>query len=101
MADVGTIKLFENERVVVCEVLLEPGQSTGVHTHEREYFYHVLEGSMIGTTDAEGNPTGDFQFGTGSTNWITVEDGEVVLGNTRASATHGAKNVGSSRYREI
>ena len=31
MADVGTTKLFENEKVVVWEMVLEPGEKTGVH----------------------------------------------------------------------
>ena len=49
MADVATTKLFENDRVIVWEMVLEPGESTGVHTHQRDYFFHVLEGSTVGT----------------------------------------------------
>ncbi len=101
MADVATTKLFENERVAVWEMLLAPGESTGLHTHDREYFFHVLEGSTLRTSDGNGERVGDFEFKTGSTNWISIEGDEVVLGSTRAPATHDAKNLGSTRYREI
>ena len=101
MADVATSKLFENDRVIVWEMLLEPGESTGVHTHKNEYFFHVLEGSTLTTTDENGTPTGDFDFETGSTNWISIDGDEVVLGELRAPATHDAKNVGTNCYREI
>lgn len=101
MADVATTKLFENERVAVWEMLLAPGESTGLHTHEREYFFHVLEGSTLGTSDENGESLGDFEFKTGSTNWIRLEGDEVVLGSSRVPATHDAKNLGSTQYREI
>lgn len=101
MADVATTKLFENDRVIVWEMLLEPGESTGIHTHKHEYLVHVLEGSTLSTSDESGTPTGDFEFETGSTNWISIEDDEVVLGDLRVPVTHDATNIGKSRYREI
>ena len=33
MSDVGTARLFENDRVIVWEMLLEPGESAGPHRH--------------------------------------------------------------------
>ena len=101
MADVANKKLFENEKVIVWEMSLEPGQSTGVHTHEHEYFFQVLEGSTLDTISAGGEPLGEFEFETGSTNYLSLEGDELVFGDIRVPATHDAKNVGASRYSEI
>jgi hypothetical protein len=101
MAEVATTKLFENDRVIVWEMLLEPGESTGLHTHHRDYFFHVLEGSTLGTRDKDGVPLGDFDLDAGSTNWLALEGDELAFGDIRLPATHDAENVGSRRYREI
>ena len=101
MADVATRKLLENEKVAVWEMVLEPGESTGVHTHEHSYIIQVLESSTLEATDAEGNSAGLLELNEGETYWVPVENGEVVLGDLRAPATHNAKNVGANRYREI
>ena len=101
MADVATKKLLENDKVIVWEMVLEPGESTGVHTHEHSYLIQVLEGADLQATDGNGENPIDFRFETDDTYWVTVEDGEVVLDGDRLPATHEARNVGNSRYREI
>ena len=101
MAEIATTKMLENDRATVWELVLEPGESTGVHTHEHSYIIQVLEGSTLEATDAEGSPAGTIELKEGETYWVPVENGEVVLGELRAPATHNAKNVGQSRYREI
>lgn len=101
MADVATKKMFENERVIVWEMLLEPGESTGVHTHRHEYFFHVLEGSTIDTTDADGKSTGTLDLRTDHTYYLTLEGDNLVFEGGRVPATHDAKNVGPGRYREV
>ena len=40
MADVGTKLIFENEQVRVWEFTLQPGESTGSHHHELDYFFY-------------------------------------------------------------
>ena len=101
MADVATKKLLENDKVTVWEMVLEPGESTGVHTHEHSYIIQVLEGSTLEATDADGNSAGTLEAKEGETYWVPVENGEVVVGDLRASATHNATNIGANRYREI
>ena len=101
MSEVATRKLFENEKVIVWEMTLEPGEHTGVHTHEHEYFFHVLEGSVIDTLDADGNSVGEFEFRSDSTHYLTLDGDQLVLGDIRAPATHDAKNIGPNRYHEI
>ena len=40
--EAGTRLLFENERVRVWDLRLEPGQSTGLHRHKEDYLYVVI-----------------------------------------------------------
>ncbi len=101
MAEVANKKLFENDRVIVWEMVVEPGESTGLHTHRHEYFFHVLEGSTMHVTDKEGALINDVELETGSTNWVTLDGDDTVIGEVRVPATHDAKNIGSSRFREI
>lgn len=41
---VGTTLWFENERLKVWEVLLQPGERGPFHAHTRDYFWTVVEG---------------------------------------------------------
>lgn len=43
--DVGTGLWFENDRIRVWEVRLEPGERGPFHNHTRNYFWTVVEGS--------------------------------------------------------
>ena len=43
--DVGTTLWFENERIRVWEVLLQPGDRGPFHSHVTNYFWTVVEGS--------------------------------------------------------
>lgn len=42
--NVGTTLLFENERIRVWEVLLQPGERGPFHSHVTNYFWTVVEG---------------------------------------------------------
>jgi len=43
--EVGTTLWFENERIRVWEVLLQPGERGPFHSHVTNYFWTVVEGS--------------------------------------------------------
>lgn len=43
--ELGTSVWFENDRVRVWEVLLEPGERGAFHSHTTNYFWTVVEGS--------------------------------------------------------
>ena len=101
MAGVGTSKVFENDKVIVWEMALEPGESTGLHTHEHEYFFQVVSGSTLRTVASDGASLGEFDFVTGSTHYLTLEGDHLVYGDIRVPARHEAINVGSDRYFEI
>ena len=87
MADVGTKLLFENKRVRVWEVVLEPGESLGMHTHELDYLFYPTQGTSVEVTRASG-----------------VEHAELKAGEVYYFArgdTHAARNVGDGRFHEI
>ncbi len=101
MSDVGTKKLFENDKITVWEMILEPGESSGVHAHRNDYLFQVISGSTIETIDGNGVSLGEFPLDSGSTHHLTLDGDELVYGDVRIPATHDARNVGSSRYHEI
>jgi beta-alanine degradation protein BauB len=101
MADVATHKLFENDRMVVWELLLEPGESSGIHTHHRSFFFHVLEGSEVEVSDARGQVLVSRPTPAGFTLSFELQGEELVSDLARIPVTHAAKNVGESLYREI
>ena len=43
VSDVGTHKIFENDRVIVWDFSLESGETSTVHTHTRDYVFRVVE----------------------------------------------------------
>lgn len=101
MADVATIKLFENDKVIVWDLVLEPGESTGMHTHELDYLIHIVEGSTLSAIDGDGSNPRDVPLKSGETHYFSVKDGVAMAGDLKTNATHDAKNVGPGRYREI
>ena len=104
MAGVGSKKLFENDRIIVWEFVLEPGESTPVHTHQLDYVWHVIEGSRLETFDESGRSIGAFDSSTGQTFAFECAGRDLVSTDgkgLRGPATHSARNVGAGRYREI
>ena len=95
LGDVGTKVLFENERVKVWELALEPGETTDVHEHTNDYLLIQLEGDKIAGIFEE-DTHGEYPPG-------TVE-GDVAYGNvfyTQKGGVETAKNTGNKPYREI
>lgn len=101
MAEVATTKLLENDKVIVWEMVLEPGESTGVHTHKHSYIIQVIDGSVLQATDGAGQNPVDIDFVSGATHWVEARGDELFAGDIRVPATHNAKNIGENRYREI
>jgi len=101
MADVATTKLLENDKVIVWELVLEPGESTGVHTHEYDYMVHVIEGATLRASDGNGENVNDVPLKDNDTFYFSVSDGAALGGELETTATHDAKNMGPGRYREI
>jgi predicted metal-dependent enzyme (double-stranded beta helix superfamily) len=88
LGDVATRLLFENERVKVWEMLLEPGESSARHRHTMDYVLCVLEGESI---DADMPDGGSIR--------IPVAPGTVLFvgpGNVETAVNRSGK-----RFREI
>jgi hypothetical protein len=104
MPGVGTTKIFENDKIILWEFVLEPGERTPVHTHHHDYVFYVLEGSTLEVFDTNGAALGGFEARTGDTFPLRCEGGMLISSDDkglRAPATHSARNAGASRYREI
>ena len=101
MADVATTKLLENDRVIVWELVLELGESTGVHTHELDYVVHVIEGSTLRATDGNGENPSDVPLKENDAFYFHIQDGVASSGGLQTTTSHDAKNIGPGRYREI
>ena len=101
MTDIATKKIFQNDKIAIWEMVLEPGESTGVHTHSHDYVFYVIEGSTVEVTDKDGNLLGKLEVKAGETMFFRLEGQELVAGDWRIPATHSARNVGSTRFREI
>lgn len=101
MAEVATKKLFENDNVIVWEMVLEPGESSGVHTHSHSYVFSVLEGSTCEVLDKDGESCGSLTMEPGFTLHFQLQGKELVSPDFRIPVTHSARNLGKSRFREI
>ena len=84
----ATRLVFENERVKVWEMLLEPGERSARHEHTMDYLLCVLEGESI---DADGDD--------GASIRIPVESGTTFFVGRGAVET--AVNRSEVRFREI
>ena len=104
MAEVGTFKVFENDKIIVWEFLLEPGETTAMHTHKHDYIFYVLDGAPLQVFDVNGKDLGTLDAKTGAVFNLRC-DGNELIGvddpNVRVPVTHTAKNTGPTRYREI
>lgn len=89
---VGTAVMFENDRVRIWEMVLEPGESSELHHHDHDYlFVYVTEDNLLQVhiLDEETSPT-------------SFEDGYTqfnIVGS--AGLTHCLENVGDRTHRQV
>ena len=104
MGQVGTSKVFENDRIMIWELVLEPGERAPCHTHRHDYVFYVLEGSTAELFDENDAFVSSFDLSAGDVFAFTCEEAELVSSDgkgLRLPVTHSVRNVGPSRYREI
>jgi quercetin dioxygenase-like cupin family protein len=86
---VGTNLLFEDERVRIWEIVLEPGQEAPTHTHHLDYTTVTIEGATLERLNGDG----------------TVDRTEAKPGRVmrwyQSTPTHGLRNVGATRFRNV
>lgn len=88
---VGSRLLFENDRVRVWELSLEPGESLETHIHRLDYVILVESGGLLLSTDPD-NPGNDRE--------IAFRDDQVefrVVGDGKVDNL--LTNVGTKRHR--
>lgn len=104
MSAVGTRKVFEDDRVIVWQLDLEPGEECERHTHELDYVARIISGSTIEVfgPDGESLYTVDRQPGDAiSFRMVGDKVQSNMPGAIPIAATHSAKNVGTSAFREV
>lgn len=90
--DIGSSVLFENDRVRVWEVRLQPGERGAFHLHDRNYFWTVVDGGI----GKQRSPDGTYKlrrYNTGDTSFQdnTPDD----------SMIHDFENAGDAEIRFI
>src|SRR3989475_1908863 len=88
LGNVATRLLFENERVKVWEMRLEPGESSDLHHHGLDYLLYILEGTCV---DAD-RPNGESQS-------YPVRPGQLVW--VERGGTERAVNRSETRFLEL
>jgi quercetin dioxygenase-like cupin family protein len=78
--------LFENERVRLLEVSMEPGSSTEMHSHPDNLVY-ILSDGKYAFTDASGEKA-EFEVAPGAVFWMEATD-------------HATDNVGDTTIRAL
>jgi mannose-6-phosphate isomerase-like protein (cupin superfamily) len=80
--------VFENERVRIWQMTLEPGESSDYHEHENDYVMCIVEGESI-----------DADFQSGQSIQIPVEPGKAIF--VPAGNKEVAVNRSGTRFREV
>ena len=89
---VGTSRLFENDRVRVWEVRLEPGQRTPFHAHTVRYFWTCVEPGEGRQRYADGTMK-VLRYGVGDTRYTEHSPEEPML--------HDLENIGDTTLRFV
>src|SRR3989442_306274 len=104
MSNVGTNLVFENEKIKVWELFLNPGEKLKRHTHKLNYMFYIIEGGTIAVYDANDQQISTLEVATGET-LAFFPDGEYLRDQNGTICTipahHSAKNIGNTIYREI
>jgi quercetin dioxygenase-like cupin family protein len=87
---VGTELLFENDRIRVWDLVLEPGQELSRHHHESDYVFVVLTPGRFTVLQQDGD-----------SETMECENGLVEYTEVGPGIVHGLRNSGQQRYREI
>ena len=103
MTGIGTRKVFENENIAVWELFLGPGEHIDTHTHKHDYVFYVFEGAPLEIYDANGNTIDTVKLASGDVRSFHVKGNQLIPSNggTPIPATHSARNVGHTNYREV
>jgi mannose-6-phosphate isomerase-like protein (cupin superfamily) len=88
LGKIGHRVVFENERVRIWQMTLEPGESSDYHEHTNDYVMCIVEGESI-----------DADFNAGESIRIPVESGKAIF--VPAGNKEVAVNRSGARFREV
>ena len=86
---IGTAMIFEDERVRIWRIELEPGEEAPVHTHYLDYTSIIVEGDVVERCNADGTRERLAVQPGGITRWY------------QSTQQHGLKNIGTRRFRNV
>ncbi|HJQ91780.1 MAG TPA: hypothetical protein VJ950_08735 [Acidimicrobiia bacterium] len=90
--EVGTTMWFENDRIRVWEILLQPGERGAFHSHVTNYFWTVVEGSR---------GLQRFSDGTFVVRDYLVGETKYLEHTPETALIHDLENVGNSTLRFV
>jgi beta-alanine degradation protein BauB len=90
--EVGTTVWFENDRIRVWEILLQPGERGPFHAHTRNYFWTVVEGSKGLQRFADGT-FAVRDYGVGDTKYLEHTPDTALI--------HDLENIGDTPLRFV
>jgi len=89
---VGSQILFEDDRVRIWELILEPGEASDLHEHKHDYYLAISSGDLVAGVCPKGSPIDSFVgIVPPQGNTVPVPKGNIEW----------AYNVGEKTYREI
>ena len=90
--DVAGTLLWEDDRVKIWEMVLEPGEASDLHHHHHDYYLVIMEGDYVaGVSPEQGEGLSFVGKVPSNGNTVAIPKG----------ATEWAYNVGEETYREI
>ena len=92
IGNVGTRVIFEDERLRIWELILEPGQASDLHQHECDYYLLIFEGDMVAGIPPKSTGMDPFLA-------KIPEAGNTVM--IPKGGLEWAFNVGEKTYREV
>ena len=89
-SEIGTELLFENDRIRVWQMVLQPGEESPHHRHEADYvFIYTTPSRMTAFLEGQAPSTAEF------------EDGYVQYTEVGPGTTHHIRNDATIEHRQI
>ncbi len=103
MAGVGTQKVFEDDRVTVWHLDLEPGEQGEQHTHELDCVVRVFSGSRVEVFGPKGESLYTVERKAGEVVSLRRDGDQLVSESegTAVPATHSVRNIGANTFKEV
>lgn len=103
MAGVGTQKVFEDDRVTVWHLDLEPGEQGEQHTHELDCVVRVFLGSRVEVLGPNGESLYTVERKAGEVVSLRMDGNQLVSDSegTAVPATHSVRNIGENTFKEV